>query len=466
MMTLLAIDLGTSYIKGAVLDLDTLRLAHIRRALFPAALPGLPPLHYEVDPHTVVAAVRALIDALLPHAPDCAGVVMATQMHSLVLADARGAPLTNAITWQDQRALEPHPSGTGSYFDLLVQRLSAAERRQLGNELRPGLPICALFYLAEQGRLPAGSVPMTLADWVIARLCGTQPGTEPTNAAAQGALNLETLDWHHDVLARLGLNRLRWPALRRSGDVVGTARVGGHALPCRTPVGDQQCALVGAALGADELSLNIATGSQVSRISSHLAFGDYQTRPFFDGQFLATITHLPAGRALNLLIRLLSELAEAQQIALPDPWAYIPRAAAAVAETDLQVDLAFFASARGDRGAITNIHEGNLTVGHLFRAAFEHMAGNYHACALRLWPERGWRRLVFSGGLAQQLELLRTIIQQRFQAPYRLSPSTEDTLLGLLALGLAWTGRARSVAAAMDAIQQTYAGAAAQPGEG
>ena len=463
-MTLLAIDLGTSYIKGAVLDLDALRLAQIRRAPFPAALPGLPPLHHEVDPHTVVAAVRELIAALLPHAPDCAGVVMATQMHSLVLADAHGAPLTNAITWQDQRALEPHPAGTGSYFDLLVQRLSADERRQLGNELRPGLPICALFHLAEQGRLPAGSVPMTLADWVIAQLCATQPGVEPTNAAAQGALNLETLDWHHDVLARLGLNRLRWPALRRSGDVVGTARVGGHALPCRTPVGDQQCALVGAALGADELSLNIATGSQVSRISSHLAFGDYQTRPFFEGQFLATITHLPAGRSLNLLIRLLSELAAAQQIALPDPWAYIAREAAAVDGTDLQVDLAFFASARGDRGAITNIHERNLTVGHLFRAAFEHMAENYDACAVRLWPERGWRRLVFSGGLAQQLEVLRVAIQRRFQAPYRLSPSTEDTLLGLLALGLAWTGRARSVAAAMVAIRQVYAGEAAQPG--
>jgi len=77
-MSFLAIDLGTSFIKGTVLDLDALHLAHIRRVPFPAALPDLPPFHYEVAPSAVVAAMRDLIDTLLPHAPDCAGIVMVT----------------------------------------------------------------------------------------------------------------------------------------------------------------------------------------------------------------------------------------------------------------------------------------------------------------------------------------------------------------------------------------------------
>ena len=73
-----------------------------------------------------------------------------------------------------------------------------------------------------------------------------------------------------------------------------------------------------------------------------MAFGDYQTRPFFDGRFLATITHIPAGRSLNALVGLLSELAEAQGLSLADPWPYIVREAGEASETGearMRVDL-------------------------------------------------------------------------------------------------------------------------------
>ena len=42
MATLLAIDLGTTHIKGAVLDLDALRIGHIQRFPFPEPIVGLP----------------------------------------------------------------------------------------------------------------------------------------------------------------------------------------------------------------------------------------------------------------------------------------------------------------------------------------------------------------------------------------------------------------------------------------
>ena len=88
-----------------------------------------------------------------------------------------------------------------------------------------------------------------------------------------------------------------------------------------------------------------------------------------------------------------------------------------------------------------------LTVGHLFHAAFQNMADNYYACALRLSPDQAWGNLVFSGGLGQ-IDILRQLICDKFQKDYRLCPTAEDTLLGLLALALAFTGRAGSVAQA------------------
>ncbi len=462
-MRFIGLDLGTSFIKGGVLDLDAYTVAHVQRVPFPAPIEGLPPLFCEIDPSAIVAATRELIERLVAQAPDCAGIVVCTQMQSLVLTNEQGEPLSNCISWRDQRTLMPHPSGKGSYYDVLTARISPEERRRMGNELRPGLPICALFWLAEQRRLPSGQViPAALADFVLANLCHTTPAIEPTNASVHSGYDLETGDWLWPVIARLGLEPLRWPRLCCAGQVVGELAIGSRRIPCYVPVGDQPAALAGALLQPGELSINVATGSQVSLLSSRLQFGNYQTRPFFDGTYLNLITHIPAGRSLDRLVALLGELAEAQGIALGDPWPYIVRAAEEAGQTDLEVDLSFFPGPRGDRGSIANIRESNLTIGHLFRAAFESMAESYHACALRLSPGAQWQRLVFSGGLVQKIDLLRRLIsnsfqeQARFGGEYRLCPSTEDALLGLLALALACSGRAGSVAEAISLLSQRY----------
>ncbi len=159
-MTFLGIDIGSSFIKGSLLDLDRPRLRHIRRVPFPDPLGGLPALFHEYDPQAVVQAVSSLLKDLLAAADEeespVEGLVLCSQMHGLVLTSAEGRPFSNLATWQDQRGLMPHPSGKGSYFDVLSQRISPDERRQLGNELRPGLPVVLLFWLAEQGLLPAG----------------------------------------------------------------------------------------------------------------------------------------------------------------------------------------------------------------------------------------------------------------------------------------------------------------------
>jgi sugar (pentulose or hexulose) kinase len=443
------IDVGTSFIKGAVLDADRLQFGQVQRLAFPKPLPGPSPRYWEYDPAAILAAVRRLLDQLLAEAGDCEGVVMCSQMHGLVFVTEDGEPRSNVITWQDQRALEPHVAGQGTYFDGLRRQLAPETIRQLGNDLRPGLPVSQCYWLAAQRRLPEGKIiPASLPDFIVANLCATTPVTELTNAMSHGALNLETLGWHHEAIGLLGLDGLCWPAIRPQGAVVGWLPVGSRRVPCYTPVGDAQCALAGALLQTGELSLNIATGSQVSMLKPHIEFGDYATRPFFDGQYLVTVADIPAGRALSLLVRLLSELAQAQGLELADPWPYIAAAADQAGQTSLRADLAFFRSDCGDHGEITNIREETLAVGHLFRAGFQNMADNYYACAQRLSPDQAWRQLVFSGGLAQKLGTLRQLICDKFKSEYRFSPASEDTVLGLLALALAFSGRAGSVAQA------------------
>jgi hypothetical protein len=226
-------------------------------------------------------------------------------------------------------------------------------------------------------------------------------------------------------------------------------------IPCFTAVGDYHCALLGALLFPDELSLNISTGSQVSRIVPAFAPGDYQTRPFFDGKFANTISHLPAGRSLNVLVDLLTEIAKAQGASPAEPWPYIASAAAAVDSTDLKVDLSFYPGPCGERGSITNIGEKTLNVGTLFRAAFENMAENYYAAASRIWPDRSWRGIVFSGGLAFKLPQLRQIIEDRFQTESRLCLVAEDALCGLLIMAKAFRAKTSVEKAAIE-LRERY----------
>lgn len=454
-MTFLALDLGTSFIKGASVDADTAAITHIHRVPFPDPIPGLPPLFCEVDPRAILTATRELIAKLAPHAPDCEGIVMCGQMQGLVLTDEHAAPLSNYISWRDQRARMPHPSGAGTYFDRLLARVTPTERQQTGSEWKPSLPVSALFWLAEQKQLPrADAVPSALSDFVLANLCGAMPTIEATNASVHGVLNLETRDWQRTVIANLGLAALRFPELRRAGEIVGWLDLNGKRVPWYTPLGDQPTALVGALLREGELSINISTGSQVARLTPRLALADCQTRPFFDGKFLNLITHIPAGRSLTALVNLLTEIARARNAEM-EAWEYVVRAAEQIAETDLRVNLAFFTGACGDHGAIENIREDTLTVGHIFRAAFENMAENYSACAQRLAPARDWERVVFSGGLAQKIALLRRLIAEKFAVPTRGCPTSEDTLLGLTLLARAFSGRAGSVAQAIEKFSET-----------
>lgn len=192
-MPLIALDVGTSYIKGAVVEPESLEVKHIHRVPFPDPLPNLPPLFFEVDPGQIIATVRGVVSHLLPRAPGCSGIVMCGQRGCLILVNGRGEPLSNYISWKDQRALMSHSSGAGSHFEVMKQRLSPQEQRQLGNEVRPSLPICFLSWFAEQKQsLPSQTIAAALTDFVVANLCDSPPETELTNAV--GALNLETRD--------------------------------------------------------------------------------------------------------------------------------------------------------------------------------------------------------------------------------------------------------------------------------
>jgi sugar (pentulose or hexulose) kinase len=456
-MRYLGIDIGSSYIKGAVLDVDGLCLSHIGRVDAPPLVSGLDPTFREVEPEAIAQCVRRVLERLHDDAPDAAGVLMCSQLHGMVFCDDIGRAQSRYITWQDQRALMPLPDSGTSSFDEIESLVSREERRQLGNERVPGLPLNYLFWFARNRALPDMRVmPAALPYFVAAQLCGTTPVSDITHAYGHGALNIHTLDWHHSVIGKLGLGEVRWPRIVPQGAVIGEWCHAGRSLPVFAPVGDYHCSQAGALLESGELSVNISTGSAVIQIAGGAETGEFQTRPWFDGCYLKTITHIPAGRALNALVRLLAELATAQGVTLRDPWDYIHADAARADGGGLQVNPAFYTSNMGNRGAVLNLREENMTIGHLFRAMFSGMADNYATCADRIAPRRDWSRLVFSGGVALKNQVLRQLVCERLGRDHRIAPSDEDTLFGLLVLSLAFTGRTASVRGAIAHVRENH----------
>lgn len=407
-MRFAAIDLGGSFVKSAVIDTAGGPLQHVRRDPFPPFLTGLDPSFREVALPAIAEVFFAHLDRLIELEPGCRGIFVSTQMHGFALVDASGRAASNFISWQDQRA----------DFRDFDSRLSPEDRECIGNETGAGHAATVLFASAHRNL-----IPLPLPNALFTTGGHAEAAADITLAASFGVLDVRAGTWHSGLLAKLGLDRFTWPRVTRWNEVIGRYR----NLPIYSPVGDQQAALLGAELRG-ELSINIGTGSQVSALADTFRSGPFKVRPWFDGRFLRTVTHLPAGRALNALVRMTRT-----------SWDEIDRAVDALATTDLAVDLSFFHDFAGRRGSITNIHERNFTPGDLFLAAYANMAANYAAAAERLFPRRDWGPLVLSGGLAHRAARLRALIAQRLERDVRLSASEDETLDGLraLAAGLA-----------------------------
>jgi len=208
-MRFVAIDLGATFIKSALVDTGSFTISHIERVPFPPFVKNLPPSYREISAESVLQITKGHIDRLLAMAPDCAGIVSCGQMHGLVLMDGHGAnALTNCISWMDERSLLPFPSGHGSYLETLVSKVASDNDAHLIYEMTAGSTIAILFWLITTQGIPRGAIPCSLPDFVMARLSMSEAKCEPTMASGFGVFNALNGAWRMDAIEKLGLGHL------------------------------------------------------------------------------------------------------------------------------------------------------------------------------------------------------------------------------------------------------------------
>lgn len=445
MPTILSLDVGTSKLCALALDVESRCLLATRSAPNSADVADLPNGFHEQNPIAVrdrtLELLRDLLDDAAVRAEAVAAVSITGQMHGVLLVDAALRPITNLITWRDQRVLQPNTPG--NLHDAL-QAIPLDFSRRTGCRLHAGYGGATLHHLACNEGIPENATALTIADFIAASLTGVV-ATEPTHAASWGLLDLQTLQWDVELLQGLHLPQTVLPPLRPTSSALGPLRsemAEFLGLPKKTlvclPIGDNQASFVGVAgFDRDIAVVNLGTGGQVSIPHDQIVSTDgFETRPMPFSGYLLVGASLCGGWAYSYLRRFFQEaVRQFAGVELDDEHLYQVMNRLAVASPEnaegIVVDTRFSGTrgSPGVRGAIAGIGVDNLAVGNLSRAFVEGMvrelADLFHAV-----EHRNVARIAAGGNAVSKNPLVAQAIETLFGRKCCKSTCREEAAVG------------------------------------
>jgi glycerol kinase len=245
----LALDQGTTSSRAIVFD-DAGGVRGLAQAEFRQIFPQPGWVEHDAEEiwrSQLAVAREALANARIA-ARDVAAIGITNQRETTVLWDrATGAPVANAIVWQDRR--------TAQACDRLKRAGEEAwVRAKTGLVLDPYFSATKLAWLLDQvpgarGRAEAGELAFgTIDAWLLWKLSGGRLHlTDVSNASRTLLFDIERNDWDGELLELFGVPRPCLPEVRPSSGMFGTAvpELLGAAIPIAGVAGDQQAALFG-----------------------------------------------------------------------------------------------------------------------------------------------------------------------------------------------------------------------------
>jgi len=450
----LGLDIGTSKLGLVAADGATLEPVAARTAPNDAEVPGLAAGRHEQDPIRVRDRCFALIREIIAEqklAGRVAAIGISGQMHGVLLVDADLTPLTNLITWRDQRTADAdRPGSVAAARDAL----GAEAPRRTGCRLSVGYGGATLHWLARHGQLPASVTALSMADFVAASLTGIA-ATEVTHAASWGICDVATNAWDALSPGTLGIPPRVLPEIRLSGRPLGGLTASAaedtgltEAVQVCSPVGDGQAAVIATAGGEDDTAvLNLGTGGQISIPRPEYVYSEpLETRPMPRGGYIQVGATLCSGWAYAYLRRFFQATVEALTGARPDDEAvYAGMNAlgvqAGAGADGLVVDPRFNGTRvePARRGAVTGINVGNLTPANLCRAAVEGMVRELYELASAAGIA-DVKRVAAAGNAVRKNPLVREVIEQIFALPCVPAAAEEEAALGAARLTAADPG--------------------------
>jgi glycerol kinase len=246
---LLALDQGTSSSRSIIFD-DAGNIVGSAQQEFRQIFPQ--PGWVEHDPMEIWTSQLATTKEVLRKtgiaAANIAGLGITNQRETTIVWNRQtGAPIFNAIVWQDRR--------TEAYCtQLREQNYAAMIQQKTGLILDPYFSATKLKWVldhvpgvrqqAQRGELAFGTVDTWLAWQLSAGQCHV---TDVSNASRTMLFNIHTGTWDDDLLALFEIPHAILPEVHPSSHRFGSTQLFGAAIPIAGIAGDQQSALFGQA---------------------------------------------------------------------------------------------------------------------------------------------------------------------------------------------------------------------------
>jgi gluconokinase len=219
------IDIGTTSAKAGAFDADghETGAAEVEYPLLEPE-PGWAVQEPGVVVDAVIEATRRALAAAREAGLDVAGLSFSTALHSLVGVDASGAPLTDLLTWADQRASEQAER---------LKRERPHLHGQTGTPLHPMSPLTKLVWFREEEPELHGRVARWcgIKELVVHRMTGAWI-TEHSSGSATGLMSVETLEWLDESLEVAGIAREQLCELAPTKNIMSLSADGARELGC------------------------------------------------------------------------------------------------------------------------------------------------------------------------------------------------------------------------------------------
>lgn len=248
MSFILALDQGTSSSRALLFD-ETGQIRGVEQEEFPQIFPAPGWVEHDAEQiwRSQLQVAERLLEKVGATSRDVAAIGITNQRETTVVWDRKtGAPIHNALVWQDRR--------TAEHCERLRAEGHAALIRQ-----RTGLVIDAYFSATKvawilehvpgaRDRAEAGELAFgTIDSWLTFRLTGgKQHVTDPSNASRTMLYDIQSGHWSPQLLELFGVPESMLPTVVPSSQVLGEATTGNlQGIPVAGIAGDQQAALFG-----------------------------------------------------------------------------------------------------------------------------------------------------------------------------------------------------------------------------
>ncbi|WP_308639738.1 gluconokinase [Paenibacillus silvisoli] len=415
----------------------------------------------EQDPEQIFRAVIATLKRVIEQSgakpEQILFVAFSSAMHSVIVVDAEGKPLSRSITWGDNRS--------AAWSDRLKHELNGhAIYLRTGTPIHPMSPLPKLMWLRHdhEDLFRQASKFVSIKEYVFARLFGEYV-IDYSIASATGMMNLEKLDWDEEALEMAGVSR----------DQLSTLVPTTHSLQGMKAVFAEETGLaastpfiVGASDGVlSNLGLDaIEPGVVVATIGTSGAIRTVVDKPVTDPKgrifcYALTDKHWVIGGAVNnggMLLRwardelAASEVETAKRLGM-DPYDLLMQI---VERVKPGADgLLFHPYMTGERAPLWNSNARGSFFGlnmhhrkeHMIRAVLEGVIFNLYTVLLAMEENIGRPKIIKATGGFARSPLWRQMMADIFDQEVVVPESFESSCLGAAVLGLYAIGQADSL---------------------